>query len=67
MLTSEIVLGHHEHEVRNATTCIRGIIAKVKIDKTKTNRSLTSIEDQIKKIEDSLSHYVQLLNKGNHD
>ncbi len=64
MLTSKIILGHHEHEVRNAIVSIRGIIVKTAVSRSVSSIALREINRQLERIDESLTHYVQLLNKG---
>lgn len=74
MLTSNVenpdvstMIKDHTDVVRNATTCIRGIVEKAIAQGSVTKRALKNTEAQLRKIEDSLSLFVQRLSKGNHD
>ena len=60
---SKLNLADFEHDIRNATTCIAGILASVKVKKKITSRNIKDIYIQLNKIEDAI-FYVRQSNKG---
>ena len=59
----KVIVFEHTHNVRNATTSIRGIIKRAMKEKVITPADCIDITHQLARIEKSLS-YVRRLNKG---